>query len=281
MSNYQNQITELAAVARDYYNSVDADEFYFRVWGGEDIHIGLYESADEVVFDASRRCVKVLSEKLGPSSSDRGVDLGSGYGGAARYLAKTFGCRVECVNVSQTQNIRNREMTVAQGLNDQVSVHEAAFESLPFDDQSFDFAWSQDALLHSGDKPVVMREAYRVLKPGARFIFTDPMQRAECPPEVLRPVLDRLHLSQMGTFDDYRAMAEATGFSVVETQDWTHHLDRHYQRVLEELEKTTAELQDAISEGYRVKMAEGLRHWIEAAANGYLAWGYLLLEKPE
>ena len=31
-------------VARDYYNSSDADHFYAQVWGGEDIHVGMYAS---------------------------------------------------------------------------------------------------------------------------------------------------------------------------------------------------------------------------------------------
>ena len=40
--------TDQAAVdiARDYYNSDDADHFYFHVWGGEDIHVGLYAHDD-------------------------------------------------------------------------------------------------------------------------------------------------------------------------------------------------------------------------------------------
>ncbi|MDH5777270.1 MAG: SAM-dependent methyltransferase, partial [Gammaproteobacteria bacterium] len=36
--------SEAVATARDYYNSEDADNFYNIIWGGEDIHIGLYES---------------------------------------------------------------------------------------------------------------------------------------------------------------------------------------------------------------------------------------------
>src|SRR5690606_36140771 len=39
--------SEVVQTARDYYNSDDADNFYFHVWGGEDIHIGLYESENE------------------------------------------------------------------------------------------------------------------------------------------------------------------------------------------------------------------------------------------
>ena len=42
------------SVAENYYDSSDADIFYERVWGGEDIHIGLYESGLSI-FEASRK----------------------------------------------------------------------------------------------------------------------------------------------------------------------------------------------------------------------------------
>jgi len=49
---------------QEYYNSSDADEFYFRVWGGKDIHVGLYESDTEPISDASHRTVQHLANKL-------------------------------------------------------------------------------------------------------------------------------------------------------------------------------------------------------------------------
>jgi len=36
-------------VAREYYNSEDADNFYYFIWGGEDIHVGMYADSDECV----------------------------------------------------------------------------------------------------------------------------------------------------------------------------------------------------------------------------------------
>ena len=85
---------EAVNVARDYYNSGDADNFYAEIWGGEDIHIGIYESGDEPIRDASRRTVERMAsrlEGLGPES--RVLDIGAGYGGPARFLAESYGCR--------------------------------------------------------------------------------------------------------------------------------------------------------------------------------------------
>src|SRR5690606_20156635 len=89
--------SEVVQTARDYYNSDDADNFYFHVWGGEDIHIGLYESENEPIAAASQRTVATMAGRLrglGPES--RVIDAGAGYGGAARWLARHTGAHVAC-----------------------------------------------------------------------------------------------------------------------------------------------------------------------------------------
>ena len=48
------------ATARSYYDSEDADTFYSSVWGGEDIHVGLYRTDDEEIAPASRRTVEQM-----------------------------------------------------------------------------------------------------------------------------------------------------------------------------------------------------------------------------
>ena len=148
--------------ARDYYNSDDADNFYYHVWGGEDIHIGLYEADDEPIANASERTVATMAAQVpGLGAQSHVVDAGAGYGGAARWLAADRGCRVACVNLSETQNARNRELTRAAGLEALISVHDASFEQIPFEKASFDYAWSQDAILHSGDRARVLGEIDR------------------------------------------------------------------------------------------------------------------------
>ena len=66
--------TDQAAVdiARDYYNSDDADHFYFHVWGGEDIHVGLYAHDDEAIAPASHRTVtRICLLYTSPSPRDK------------------------------------------------------------------------------------------------------------------------------------------------------------------------------------------------------------------
>lgn len=273
--------SDVVETARDYYNSDDADNFYFEIWGGEDIHIGLYQDDDEDIPVASERTVRTMAEQLqtlGPGS--RVIDLGAGYGGAARWLAANKGCHVVCVNLSEAQNARNREITEAAGLSGLIEVYDDSFEDVPFPDASFDIVWSQDSILHSGDRERVFREIDRILKPGGEVIITDPMQADDCPEGVLEPILNRIHLSTLGSFAFYRDQAKKLGWQEVGISDRTEQLTRHYTRVRQELAEKRATLTELISKQYIDRMIEGLTHWIEGGKKGYLAWGIMHFKKP-
>ncbi len=277
MSQYQDQAIE---TARQYYNSEDADNFYFHVWGGEDLHVGIYEDDEESIFDASRRTVQRMADKLqglGPESYV--LDVGAGYGGSARYLAHTYGCRVVALNLSERENERGRQMNKEQGIDHLVEIVDGAFEDIPYADGTFDFVWSQDAILHSGDRAGVMSEIARVLKPGGELVFTDPMQVDNCPEGVLRPIYDRIHLSTMGSPGFYREELRKNGMTELEFDDRSSQLPRHYGRVHKELERREPQLDGLVSQEYIDRMKKGLQHWVEGGNSGYLTWGIFHFRK--
>ncbi|WP_040406442.1 class I SAM-dependent methyltransferase [Amycolatopsis nigrescens] len=267
--NYSNAVN----VARDYYNSHDADSFYFSIWGGEDIHVGLYDHPGEEIAPASRRTVQRMAAGLALTEKTRVLDIGSGYGGAARYLASTYGCHVTCLNLSEIENGRNRQLSAEQGLSELIEVVDGSFEDLPLEDNHFDVVWSQDAMLHSGDRIRVLQEVARVLKPRGEFVFTDPMAADGSDRSALRPILDRLHLESMGSPGFYRRELNRLGLDTVEFEDHTPHLATHYARVLEETERREAEISREVSTDYLEPMKVGLRHWIDGGHAGSLAWG--------
>ena len=272
---------DLVKTTKDYYDSTDADEFYYRVWGGEDIHIGIYDSPDEDIFTASARTVKKMTSLL-PSIDEntKVLDMGSGYGGSARYLASEFGCHVTCLNLSDTENERNKARTKEKGLEHLIDIHSDNFEKMPYDDESFDLIWMQDAILHSGNKEQVFKEVQRVLKPKGHFIFTDPMQSDDCPDGVLEPILKRIHLGELGSVKRYKQLAAANGLKEVNILEMPDQLRQHYTNVLKGLNNQREELTEVCSETYLENMESGLHHWIEGAKKGYLNWGIIHLQKP-
>ncbi len=261
--------------ARRYYDSTDADAFYHTIWGGEDIHIGIYTAPDESIPDASRRTVVRMAQKLeGLGAGSRVLDLGSGYAGAARYLAQTYDCHVTALNLSAVENERARRLNAGCGLAERIEVVEGSFEDIPASDGSFDFVWSNDALLHGGDRAQALSEIARVLRPGGLLTFTDPMQSDQCPREVLEPILGRLHLKDLGSPGWYRQQADAVGLSEVDFEDLTPHLAQHYRRVLQETSCHDDMLRGRmVSADYLVRMRSGLQHWIDGGHAGHLCWG--------
>ena len=268
--------TEAVERAEAYYDSSEADAFYKNIWGGEDIHIGLYRSDDEPIADASRRTVERMADHLvGIGEASRVLDLGAGYGGSARYLAERFGCRVTCLNLSETQNALNRQLTENAGLTDRVRVIHGDFENVPEPDDSFDIVWSQDAILHSGNRIRVLDEVRRVLADGGQFILTDPMQADDCPHGVLQPILDRIQLSTLASFGFYRRELERRGFQEVGVEVLTDQLRAHYHRVGRELKHHYDEAVGHSGKTYVDTMIRGLQHWVDGADRGHLAWGIM------
>ncbi len=277
MSQTGQAITD---TARDYYDSEDADNFYHAIWGGEDIHIGLYDGSNSIK-EASRETVLYMAKRLkNLKPGAKVLDIGAGYGGGARTLAKEFGAHVTCLNLSTVENERNRAMNKEQGLDDKVSVIDGSFDDIPCDDNEFDIIWSQDAILHAADRTKVLEEASRVLKKGGEIIFTDPMQADNLKdPSVLQPIYDRIHLSSLGSIGFYRDELKKLGFKEASVEDLTHQLRTHYATVRQELADRRGELEGKISSDYIDRMLAGLKHWVDGADNGYLAWGILHFEK--
>lgn len=273
---------DAVATARDYYNSDDADRFYYEIWGGEDIHVGLYNGENDEIRAASERTVAAMADSLGDrlSKESRVADLGAGYGGAARWLVDRSGCHVTCVNLSEVQNERNRAMNGALPYATRIEVVDASFESIPSGDGAFDVVWSQDSILHSANRARVFREIDRVLKPGGEVIFTDPMQADTCPPGVLGPVLDRIHLPSLGSIGYYRKLASELGWEEVRVQDLTEQLVLHYTHVRRALRRRRDDLVRLVSADYVDRMLVGLGHWIDAGTRRHLAWGILHFRKP-
>lgn len=269
-----------------YYDNTDTDEFYFRIWGGEDLHLAFYEKPleEQDIRETSRKAVQWLSRLLYNKGALRqgsfGIDLGAGYGGSARYLSSTYGVHMDCVNISEWQNKRNVEITEKAGLSDLLKVYLGSFTDLPCESERYSFAWCEEALIHSPDKLKVFQEAYRVLKKGGFFLLTDPLQK-EISHEELLPILERAHLVDMGSRERYREYAKMCGFELLEEIDCPQALVDTYGRVKMELEKQGKQLADEglCSVAFQEKMKAGLQRWVDAGQQGKLTWTVFLFQK--
>src|ERR1700692_783790 len=104
------------------------------------------------------------------------LDVACGAGGPALRIAAITGCSVVGIEVHEQAVATARSLAAEHGL-----AHRAEFRSadrtrpLPFADASFDAITCIDAINHFSDRPRVMAEWARLLKPGGRLLFTDPI----------------------------------------------------------------------------------------------------------
>ncbi|RLU86875.1 SAM-dependent methyltransferase [Streptomyces griseocarneus] len=267
---------------RRYYESGDVDAFYDTVWGGEDIHTGIYTDANEPIADASRRTVDRLADRfegiLAPGASV--LDLGSGYGGTARHLASRFGCRVVALNLSAAQNERHRRTNAERGLGEQIEVVTGSFHEVPFEDGTFDAVCSLEALCHSDDRAKALGEAVRVLKPGGALAFTDIMAAEGVPEDVLHPAVSRLGMPALATPSFYLRRLGELGLDAIEFDEHSGELITHYVRLTEETTRREKELYEVISPGYVDGLLKNLPLWTAAARASQLRWGIVSGRRP-
>ncbi|KAI4194102.1 MAG: hypothetical protein LQ350_007969 [Teloschistes chrysophthalmus] len=240
--------------AQSYYNSHSTNAFYSLLWGGEDIHIGIYDPPSLTIAEAGQGTTKkrvstVVASGLQITSKSRILDLGSRYGAPARHLAKTFRCKVVCLNLSSVQNARNEELTREAGLESLVQVVEGNFEEIPAEvlaGGKFDVVWSQDSFLHSSNRSRIIDEIARCLvdSTGGRVVFTDIMASPQAfveQPEIMSAMLRRLETESMATRDFYDKGFVERDFVSLGYWNGKEHLKIHYRKVSELLQRRREE----------------------------------------
>ena len=272
--------SESERVAQAAYDSADAGAFYSQIWGGDDIHLGLYNAPDEPIAEASHRTMERMAGKIHQDAIGYTVDLGSGYCGAARFLTHHFDSAVLAVNLSSEQNRRANRLNQQAGVEDRITVVDASYNDVPAPDAAADLVWSQDAFLHAPQRAVPMSEAARILKPGGEFLFTDPMAADGVSANELSGVLERLNLSSLASPSEYKRLADEAGLEFVEFDDLSEMLPIHYGRVLEETQARADELLKTASQQYLDAMMTGLQNWVDAGNRGLLSWGIFHFRKP-
>lgn len=134
---------------------------------GEDIGQNSWLTADEY---------RTYAAWLGLAAESHVLEVGCGSGGPALFLARLTGCRVTGIDVNEHGIAQANRLAREQSLAGQAHFQQAdAGQPLPFSDEAFDAVICIDAINHLPDRLAVLREWRRVLKPGGRLLFTDPV----------------------------------------------------------------------------------------------------------
>ncbi len=117
-----------------------------------------------------RRIIDTLD--LPPGS--KGIDIGCGIGSHTLRLAEAVGRSGNVVGIDLSEHFINRAKKVAgqSGLSPPAAFRKGDMNAIPFEDNSFDWAWSMDCVGYApGDKMDPIEEISRVVKPGGRVFI--------------------------------------------------------------------------------------------------------------
>jgi len=168
-----------------------------------------------------RQATRDLAGMLAPKTAERVLDIGSGLGGPARYLAQVHGCRVTGIDLTAEFVTTAADLTRRAQLGDRVAFQQASALDLPFPDASFDLAWSQNVAMNIADRARYYAEMRRVLKPGGRLAIQDVAQGPGGPPHYPVMWADTPVTSFLRTPEETRALLEGAAFRVLVWQDNT------------------------------------------------------------
>lgn len=200
---------------------------------------------------------------LGLTPESRLLDVACGAGGPTLRIAARTGCTVVGVDVHEQAIVAARARADQEGLPARSSFEPLdAGRPLPFPDAAFDGLVCVDAVNHLPHRDRIFREWTRVLRPGGRLVFTDPIV-------VTGPLTnDEIAVrSSIGFFlfvpagTDERLLAEA-GLGLVEVADRTENMARLAARWHEARQARALELKSIEGES----TFEGQQRFLETAA---------------
>lgn len=161
----------------------------------------------------------VLAAKAGIRKEHHVLDVCSGMGGPARYFASKFGCRVTGLDLTESRYRAAIRLTEMVGLHDLVDFRHGNALEMPFADASFDVVVGQEAWCHIPDKPRLISECVRVVKPGGVIAFTDILRKDKLSDADMRRLRSEMTFPELESLAGYCQLLERNGCTVVERDD--------------------------------------------------------------
>ena len=149
------------------------------------------------------------------------LDVGCGVGGSTRRLSQETGCCVTGIDLSDEYIDAAERLTQLLDMQERVKFHAASALELPFEDDSFDGAWSIQMNMNVEDKLGWLKELYRVLKPGGRAVLYEVCGNKNTPVYFPVPWAQDSSMSFLLPPEPFRDVITSAGFNIEVWNDKT------------------------------------------------------------
>jgi ubiquinone/menaquinone biosynthesis C-methylase UbiE len=233
---------EYEASLASHYNNPDLSRKITHALEQAGKRIASYK--DAISFDQfhmrGHDATRELARLTGLAQEQRVLDLGCGIGGAARMLAAEFGCRVTGVDLIEAFIEAATELTDKAGLTDRVSFKTGNMLDLPFEAESFDIAWSQHTLMNIEDKPLLLRQVHRILRPQGRLALYEVARGDRSPIHYPVQWATDESISHLLSGEDLKRSIKEAGFKPLEWQDVTDECRQWFQNIVDRMKQRPA-----------------------------------------
>ena len=191
-----------------------------------------------------------LARLAAPCSTSRILDVGSGLGGAAAWLAENVGCQITGLDLVASNVHAATATAESRGLDHLVCFRVGDATSMPFEDDSFSMVWGQDAWCHVPNRDALFGECARVLEPGGTIAFADWLLTGDEDESYRQEVLPSMACPSYETLPGYEDLLARHGFTDITAEDLSAQYARHYRTAMTRLE----EAENWITEEYSARV---------------------------
>ncbi|MDA0824231.1 MAG: class I SAM-dependent methyltransferase [Proteobacteria bacterium] len=170
-------------------------------------------------------------DQLAISKSDHLLDVGCGLGGASRFVASHYGCRVTGIDLTEEFVEVGKTLCRWVALDDRIDLQQGSATDLPYADAQFDKAYMMHVGMNIADKAALARNVYRVLKPAGTFGIYDVMRTGDGELNFPVPWASTAHGSAVDSPARYREVLEEAGFKIVAENNRAEFALRYFAKM--------------------------------------------------
>lgn len=179
-----------------------------------------------------------LAELVGDLSGLQVLDVGSGLGGTARYLASNYGAHVTGIDLTPAYVSLAQRLSEFVGLANEAKFQQAPALDIPSPDAEFDLVWMEHVQMNIPSKDRLAKELARVLRGGGKLAFHEIFSVAGAEPHFPVPWADAPFASALVPAEDFRGSLERAGLEAVEWQDVTQPSSQWANNILHRVEES-------------------------------------------
>lgn len=221
-----------------------------------------------------------LADVAGIHAGHHVLDVCSGVGGPARWLAFRRGCRVTGLDFTRSRVESAKRLSQRARLDHLVDFVHGDATGMPLQDSDYDVVIGQESWLHIPDKSRLISECIRVLKPGGTLAFTDIVAQPLLEPATEARLAAEMRTSNIAAVETYVALLEERG-CVVEVQD---DLSGEWKRLLVDRLEMYRSLRDTtiakFGEARFVEYDNAYSHYVSCFVAGTLGGVRIVARKP-